>query len=171
MRMRLAGPPVGTAGGDVDGGSGTGGVVDTVAPTYAAALVCGLVGLGVGLVVPCEGFLCSFGGMIVGALLGMLASAPVAAWRARREGVRWWYTPIAYLGVLALLAWALSLPAVWLDDAQMTAFAVTAAGCPLLGAAAAARLRPWVRGLLVGVVVVSVVAAHLAVSGLPGPPS
>lgn len=128
----------------------------TVGITYLAALLLGgLVGA-VGAVVPCSGFLCSIGNAIIGAGVGVLASAVIAAVVARRHGVRWWYTPIAYgLPVLAVAGQS-RLDGVT-GDGLGTALWVLAIGAPVLALAVAGPMRVWVRVLLVALLAVAVV--------------
>ena len=124
--------------------------------TYAAALVLGGLFGAIGSVIPFSGFLCSIGNAILGAGVGVLASAVIAAVVARRHGVRWWYTPIAYgLPVLAVAGQS-RLDGVT-GDGLGTALWVLAIGAPVLALAVAGPMRVWVRVLLVALLAVAVV--------------
>ena len=124
--------------------------------TYAAALVLGGLFGAIGSVIPCSGFLCSIGNAILGAGVGVLASAVIAAVVARRHGVRWWYTPIAYgLPVLAVAGQS-RLDGVT-GDGLGTALWVLAIVAPVLALAVAGPMRVWVRVLLVALLAVAVV--------------
>ena len=132
----------------------------TVGITYLAALLLGALVGAVGAVVPCSGFLCSIGNAIIGASVGVLASAVIAALVARRDGVRWWYTPIAY-GIPVAAVAALPLLDQVFGAVPESALWVVALCAPVLALAAAGPLRPWVRGLLVALVAIAVVVAPL----------
>lgn len=119
----------------------------TVLLTYAAAALLGGVGWFIGLLIPCEGFLCSIGFAVVGAVVGVLVSAVVAVAVARRDGVRWWYTPITYGLVVGAGLAAMSVP-----DAVGRPLWVLAAAAPLVGIALSAPLRAWVRALVLALV-------------------
>ena len=130
--------------------------VVTALATYAAALVLGGLFGAIGSVIPCSGFLCSIGNAVLGAGVGVLASALIAAVVARRHGVRWWYTPIAY-GLPVLAVAGLSRLDGVTGDGLGTALWVLGIGAPVLALAAAGPMRVWVRVLLVVLLAVAVV--------------
>lgn len=134
----------------------------TVLATYIAALVLGGAGGGIGLVLLCEGFLCSVGNAFTGAVLGIVASVPIAAHVAHRNGVRWWYTLIAY-AIPASLLLPLTSVTIPLDEAQAIGVAVLAIGSPLVAIAVSVPLPLGVRAALLGVVAVGVVGVPLVV--------
>ena len=110
----------------------------------------------IGSVIPCSGFLCSIGNAVLGAGVGVLASALIAAVVARRHGVRWWYTPIAY-GLPVLAVAGQSRLAGVTGDGLGTALWVLAIVAPVLALAVAGPMRVWVRVLLVALLAVAVV--------------
>ncbi|MDO5535395.1 MAG: hypothetical protein Q4F65_12185 [Propionibacteriaceae bacterium] len=134
--------------------------VRTVLATYLAALLLGGVGVLIGVNVPCEGFLCSITGGMVGALVGVLFSAPVAAYVARRDGVAWWYTPIAYGIPVAVLAALLGVSPLAQHVPELSLWLLMAAG-PLVAIALAGRMPGWARVALVAIVVAAVVVVPL----------
>lgn len=133
----------------------------TVTFTYVAALALGAIGALIGASLPCSGFLCNVGYGAIGGLVGVLASAPIAAWLAHRSGVRWWYTPIAYgVPVLALVV-LLTAGAVVQSPGEVSLFVLAAAG-PLIAITVAAPGRWWRRVAIIAVVAAATVLAPFA---------
>lgn len=136
--------------------------VTTVIVTYVAALLGAAVGAAIGGQVPCEGFLCSLGNLLIGGLLGAAASAAVVAAVAHRDGVGWWYTPIAYGIPLAALglAWTmLGQP----GEPSSAVLVILAGSAPLTAIALAAPMPRWVRAALLALVAVALVLGPIVV--------
>lgn len=134
------------------------GALKTLGLTYAAALLFGAVGAFIGSIVPCSGFLCNVGYAALGAVIGVFASAPVAAIAARRNGVRWWYTVVAYgLPVLALVM-LLTAGSVIESPPEIVLF-IMAAAAPIVGILVAAPGDPRWRIAAIAVIVVALLVA------------
>lgn len=131
----------------------------TVAATYVAALVVGAAGGAIGLAIPCTGFLCSVGNLVMGAGFGVLASALIAAVVARRDGVWWWYTPIAYgVPIVALVGTGILLGGSRLGEGALLALGLAG---PVIAVALAGRMRRRWRAVLLGLVAVAIVVVPL----------
>lgn len=130
----------------------------TLGITYAAALLFGAVGTFIGTIIPCSGFLCSVGYAALGGVIGVFASAPVAAIAARRNGVRWWYTPVAYGLPLLAIVMLLTAGSVIPSPPEIVLL-IMAATAPVVGIALAAPGDPRWRIAAVGVIALAMVGA------------
>lgn len=141
-------------------GRDSGGMTATVLATYGVAILFGVIAGVIGLLLPCEGFLCNVGYGVMGALLGVLASAPATAIIARRNGVRWWYTVIAYGAVIVALVLGATANSVLPSPDELSLLVLAASG-PLLGAVFAAPGKLWRRFVIVGLLAVAFVVAPI----------